>query len=312
MNHKVTRQEHMERAARRVKFLVFAFNVNRPKNSPFYKNANGRFDHRLLARDFATVHAKPSTRKEWRKYNSASYRLNKVFGIPNEIIRRAIGVYRDESGRQIRPSLGEVVAHDEWLSRNVTVIHNGSKWWRRNKDGIPSCFTWHRKLTINDKETWRKLLDSGDYDDLAQFPEEFKRKEYNGIREAIYNYNNEETKTDEHEEQTTTPSPPAGAIDSTLLRENRDIEQAEEKDDVDIGENTHHPLQHAEGEDGDIGGQGTAEEARWRTSEAHRPHEEETSSSAAPSRRMRRGRDVSRVPTVLTEEQIVELARELI
>lgn len=261
MNQRIDRKKALDRAAQRIMFLAFVFSVNRPKNSPFWKT-NGKFDLGKLKKDFhdSEMGKDPKTR------NAASYRLNKVLGIPCDLIRRAIGVYRDESGTQRRPSLEDVMKSSPSLRSLLKVVNSGKRHWKDRRTGNRNSVQWCRKILFKNKQQWEGLMNSGEYDSLAKFPISFANGEFDDLRSMIYEMNNREKNNEP-------------ADNNAIQHKDNEVEQTEKNLHEDSFKATDDNISDSTRADENAQSAGTTEAEEVRTCETHRLDEEEAPTS---------------------------------
>ena len=96
---------------------------------------------------------------------------NYTFGIPNELVKKVVGKYVDENGKQIRIPVKSIVKHLQKVGFLKEVVGNGTRVAMNKDTGKYSTICrWRKKYPMANVKQWMKLLTDSRYSDIDTIP----------------------------------------------------------------------------------------------------------------------------------------------
>lgn len=180
----MNKEEALKKAVDDFKQLIIYFDVTRPQHEKNYFQ-DGKFNlsklidqHKFLR----TWDKKTRTEKKYlaRKYAEYSTTFNLTFGIPSELIKTVLGIYKDEDGRRHKVSIEEV--SEILVKQDFIKVVNAGKKFNKDEDGNfkVKCW-WHKKYLLKNEKYWFKMLSEPKYSNIETFAT--KR-----VRDIVFNW----------------------------------------------------------------------------------------------------------------------------
>jgi hypothetical protein len=161
---------YIERAVKDFKTLVIYFNVTRPQMEAKFKE-NGKFSLEKLLSITRYINAGWKAADDKEKYNKLSAAYNYTFGIPNELVKKVLGVYVDENGRHVKIPVEKIVQHLRETGFIDEPVGNGTKVVKDKKDGkFRAVCYWRKKYPLANVKYWLKLMSDKLYSNIKTFP----------------------------------------------------------------------------------------------------------------------------------------------
>lgn len=196
----MNKEEALKKAVDDFKQLIIYFDVTRPQHEKNYFQ-DGKFNLSKLIRQQRWLDAWKGTNRIFKKKNAGVYKdysetFNFTFGIPSELIKTVLGIYKDEDGRRHKVSIEE--ASDILVKQKFIRVVNAGKKFNKDEDGNfkVKCW-WHKKYLLKNEKYWIKLLSDPKYSNIETFAN--KR-----VRNIVFNWISKFKK--EHQKVQSTPS----------------------------------------------------------------------------------------------------------